>query len=138
MIRFKDSLAESLSMNLKESYLVRSSAAITIKTMPERNSVPADFFGPYREELLQRYGLDRRQISSRELPISLAGSPTRRSLDVGDFDDPVLPVKRQAFCCFSSSPCQTYSPEAVAEEVSQIADLQMIERLKFSQWHIHW
>ena len=71
--------------------------------MPERNSVPVDFFGPYREELLQRYGLDRRQISSRELPISLANSPTRRSLDVGDFDDPVLPVQRQASSLLSLS-----------------------------------
>ena len=70
--------------------------------MPDRNSVPMDFFGPYREELLQRYGLDRRQISSRELPLSLANSPTRRSFDVGDFDDPVLPLQRRAPCCSCS------------------------------------
>ena len=85
---------------LKHFCCVRSTAALTIKTMPQRSSVPVDFFGPYREELLQKYGLDRRQISSRELPLSLANSPTRRSLDVGDFDDPVLPVQRQAIFDF--------------------------------------
>ena len=60
--------------------------------MPVKGSVPVAFFGPYREELLARFGIDRRQISSRDL--SLANSPTRRSLDVGDLDEPVLPVQR--------------------------------------------
>lgn len=57
------------------------------------------FFGPYRDELLARYGVDRRQISSRELPLQLSASmtPPRSSLDVGDLDEPVLPSQRCPF-----------------------------------------
>lgn len=62
--------------------------------MPTMSSVPIGFFGPYREELLANFGGDRRQFSSRELPLAPDMTPVRRSLDVGDLDEPMLPSQR--------------------------------------------
>ena len=71
------------------------SAARVVGALPEKSSVPLAFFGPYREELLQRFGLDHRQFSFRKLPLDLA-SPTRRSLDVGDLDEPMARIQKWA------------------------------------------